>query len=365
MDRRTKAMVILTSTLMLFSLLGMAAVSHSPENNAQTATPFLMAGGTGLTAKIVATPHEVISGQFINASGYDIGIYVGPGIVGVKIIGVTVTNANDHGIFVQDSSNVMIKDSTVSGNGMNPTPGILENKAIELAGTTNSFVINNMVMNNYADGGIGIADDGPSIDPGAPSASASVPLPGSGNLVIGNTVINNAFGCGIVVAAYNEGGGVYHNTVMMNTVNATAAVEYVPGTLPFVGGIVVAADEPYTVASHTQVLNNFITGSLIPGIVVHSNAPGDVVSNTVLIGNQIAKNGLEMESPNTPHMPAGIMIVAEVFPGEPAPPAIDHTFVLSDTISDDYYGVFINNSTRTQIASLQTSNVLEPVHIVS
>lgn len=340
---------LITVALLLTTL----STSIAPSNgSSQTASPSVLAGGTGLTAMIVATSHEVIKGQFINASGYDVGIYIGPGTTGVKIIGVTVVNANDHGIFVQDASNIMIKDSTVKYTGFNPTPGIAENKAIELVGTSNSFIIGNIVEYNMADGGIGIADDGPFLNPGAPVASAAAPIPATHNLVKGNFVLDNAFGCGIVVASYNADAGVAYNTVLRNTVLGGFI-----GGVPYVGGIVVAADTPNTSATHNQVINNVINGSLIPGIVVHSNAPGDVVTGTIIIGNSISNNGVETETGNEPPFPTGIMVVAETFPGQISPPTVTNTFVLSNTISDNYYGIWLCSTMNTKIHNLNTQNV--------
>src|SRR5437764_3425146 len=103
--------------------------------------------------------------------------YTTPGTETVLISGVTVTGANEHGILVQDASRVTIQYSVVTGNVMAghacPPSGaaqpecIAEDKGIELVGTSNSVVTHNVVSQNLADGGIGVADDGPT-NPGAP-----------------------------------------------------------------------------------------------------------------------------------------------------------------------------------------------------
>ena len=97
------------------------------------------AGSTGLTASVIATTSQTITSP-IDATGCDLGIYVGPGVTGVTINNATVTGANDHGIFAQDTSGLTVTNSTVSGNGVAPTAGIDENKAIELVGVSNSTV---------------------------------------------------------------------------------------------------------------------------------------------------------------------------------------------------------------------------------
>ena len=165
------------------------------------------AGTTGLTAAMIAMPHERIGGV-INASGCDVGIYVGPTARNVTIVWATVSNANDHGIFVQDARGTVIANDVVAHNGIAPhkcsttvlPPCIQEDKAIELSGTHDATVRNNLVADNVADGGIGVSDDGP-VDPGAPAPGAL--HAGSSNEVRDNTILDNAFGCGIVVAAYN------------------------------------------------------------------------------------------------------------------------------------------------------------------
>ncbi len=344
---------IATVSLLLLLALSTTAVFALPAR--ATSPTCVSAGSTGLTAAVVLTSGQHYSGT-LDATGCDVGIYVGPGATGVVIAGATVTGANDHGIFVQDASGIVIRDSTVSGNGVNPNAAIAENKGIELVGTTNSLVSGNTVENNLADGGIGIADDGPAVDPGAPIASAASPMAGTGNVVTRNYVYDNAFGCGIVVAAYNSGAGVSNNLVSKNTViGGFDPVLH----LPYVGGIVVAADSPFTTVTQNVVLSNTITGSLIPGIVVHSNAPGDVVSGTQLIGNTISKNGNE-GPPNDPTSPTGIEVVAEVSPGEPNAPVVMHTQILSQAISDNTYGVWLCYSAATHIAHLRTANVATP-----
>ena len=272
--------LLLVAAGLLIPLLAGAALAGAHPLSPAAADPTCQAAGsTGLTAAVVAGSDQVISGA-VNAAGCDVGIYVGPGVMGVVIQGARVMNANDHGILVQDTSDVTIVGNQVVHNGLAPhacgsPPCIAEHKAIELTRTSGVVVQHNVVRNNWADGGIGISDDGPFNPAGLAAGTLRA---GTGNVVAHNQVIDNAFGCGIVVAAYNAGGGVTNNTVRDNVVMGSA-----PGTGPFVGGIVVAADTPNTVAFDNLVAGNRNHGSLIPGIVVHSNAPGDNVSNTTLI----------------------------------------------------------------------------------
>lgn len=304
----------------------------------------LPAGSTGLTAYMIATPGQTISGQTIDATGCDIGIYVPSTATGVTITGSTITGANDHGIFVQDvSTGVTITDNMVTGNGGPGThacsaispPCINEDKGIELVGTSNSLISGNTVQYNMADGGIGVADDG-AIDPGAPNPG--VPNAGNNNVIENNIVTDNAFGCGIVVASYNAGEGVSGNIVQDNTVTVTS-----PPPPPYVGGVVLADDTPGTsttpeVSMNNQIIDNTITGGLIPGIIVHANAQYDQVINTLVQGNILSNNGFE--GGQDAASPVGINIVAEV----PGLATITGTNVLNNNVTNDYYGVWYCNT---------------------
>jgi hypothetical protein len=104
----------------------------------------LTAGSTGLTTQVILTSNQQLTGTVITATGCDLGIYIGPGTDKVLISGVTVTGANQHGIFVQDASRVTIQYSVVTLNGVagNACPAsgpppvgcIAEDKGIELVG---------------------------------------------------------------------------------------------------------------------------------------------------------------------------------------------------------------------------------------
>ena len=138
------------------------------------------AGTTGLTAAIVATNAQTIDqttvgSATVNATGCDLGIYVGPTVAGVTIggssasDGVTISGANDTGIFAeQQPAGVIIENNTVQNNGVNPNPKIGSFGGIVLAGVTDGSVENNTIMNNGG-GGVFVNDNGP-VDPGIPGA---------------------------------------------------------------------------------------------------------------------------------------------------------------------------------------------------
>lgn len=375
---KTRPSTIIAISVISILLVATAALRASPVS-ASVCSP---AGGTGLTASMIATSHQTISGITINAAGCDVGIYIGPGTNHVDISGVTVTGANDHAIFAQDASQITVENSFVSGNGLAPhtcafpgAPGpcIAENKAIQFVGTTNSQITGNVVSHNSADGGIGIADDGPASvggDPAALSASATKPTPSHNDEISGNTIVDNENGCGIVVASYDANVGVKDIKVEGNTVIGVAP-SGAPNSGPyggpgsFYGQIVVAGDGPFAQVSNVKVDNNVVSGSLLPGIVVHSNVFGDTIDNTEISGNTVANNGYyppffgppgDTNTPLAPTLSNGISVVAEVGVQPPhlgPDPTVSHTHIKSNTILADNNGVWLCGTDHTDISHLQ------------
>ena len=379
MKKISRSNLVILSTLSIL-LLTMIA----PRAAAVSSSECVPAGGTGLTAVEVASSHQTIKGVSINAAGCDVGIYIGSGTRDVAIRNVKITGANDHGIFVQDASHISIRDSTVTGNGVarhacptpfSPPPCIHEDKALQLVGTTDSVVSNNVVSHNVADGGIGIADDGPDSvggDPAALTASATSPQPSHDVRVTGNVIVDNTNGCGIVVAGYDVNVGVRDIEVKDNLVVGVppATPEQLPpiggpfgGPGAFYGQIVVAGDGPFTTVSNVQVVGNHLDGSLLPGIVLHANVFGDNITNVIIKHNILNDNGwyppffVPKGDTNVPFTPntTGIAVVAEVgiFPSSLGPaPAISHTTIDSNTVSGDKIGLWLCGTDHTTISDL-------------
>ena len=329
--KRIRTNLLSTTVLVTLLTFSFMAILATPVVAADpSCTP---AGSTGLTAAVVATSGQKITGT-IDATGCDVGVYVGPGTTHVTITKATISGANDHGIFVQDAKYIRITNNVVTGNQVNPhvdcpagaPPSvgcIAEDKAIELVGTSFSVIARNTVSYNNGSpgGGIGIADDG-AWDPGAPFGNPGNPNPGDYNIVSNNNVNHNLADCQIVVAAYNPGEGVSHNIVSGNTIAFG------------VTGIVVAADSPSTSATHNLVFHNTISNEFIPGIIIHSNTPGDVVSYNDVIGNTLSRNGPDGEvgdSSNT-----GIVLAGQVTP-------VTHSFVGFNKISNEDVGIWACN----------------------
>ncbi len=288
------------------------------------------AGSTGLTAAMVVTTN--VSDISLNASGCDIGLYVPPGTSGITISGVTVSGANDHGIFVQDASDITISASTITGNGVGRTAGISDDKAVMMVGTSSSTITGNTVTGNVADGGIGIYDDGP-VDVGAPKPGASSPA--NGDTISGNTVSDNYGGCAIVVSSASANipaAGAANDVVSGNTLTGA------PGRFgphgPVVGGIIVAGRS----LSNISVTGNSITGAAQPGVVVHANAPGSLVSGVHVTGNTMSGN--DWLGTNGPPVPAAVVVAATPIP-PPATPVITGTTITGNTITDEMYGIWL------------------------
>lgn len=306
------------------------------------------AGNTGLTAAVIATSNQTITGA-IDATNCDVGIYVGPGVTGVTVEGATVTGASNHGIFVEDSSSDTIENSVVEGNGTSPNvcPSppkqatgacIHEDKAIEIVGSSHVLVQDNTVTGNKADGGIGIADDGPT-DPGA--LNPGTLMASHNDTISGNVIIGNSTGCGVVVAAYNPGAGVSNNVVENNIVEQNVA------------GVVVAADSPHTSVLNNDVKDNVIEHNFLPGVIVHANTPGDTVVGTDVENNVLVGNGGDASAAGGkgPKGSTGVVVAAEPTPpGFPAglPPAAIHwTTVKNNTYVDESTSVFVSGAFAT------------------
>jgi hypothetical protein len=319
------------------SLIAGSALA-APTASATTTLP------NGFTAAVVARSGQTISGR-IDATDYDLGVYIGPGVHGVRVVDARITGAHDQGILVQDASDVLIRNDTVAGNALSHLSQLQEVKAISVAGGRNVLVSANRVAGN-GDGGIGVYDDGPnSPQTIAPIAIDSRPVAGENIVLTGNTIVDNLGGCGIVVSAKNPGGGVTGTVVSFDTVRGFDPAT--GDTTPALGGIVVAGGSFGAVdVVRTIVLHNTVTGGFIPGISLHAGPPA-VLSGTLLIDNALARNG---GSPNS----RGIEIAG-------APGTIRATQVVNDRVSDDYYGLFSVGSVGTHLAGLQTSGVTQPV----
>ncbi|MDG7045769.1 MAG: right-handed parallel beta-helix repeat-containing protein [Nitrososphaerota archaeon] len=291
---------------------------------------------------------ESLSGQpsntIINATGQTFGIIVsGPATIGTTINGFTILGAASHGIFVEDSSSIVIEHNILTHDGVNATLAqkIPEDKAIELVGTSNSTVVGNTVIDSVG-GGIGVSDNGP-INPGY--IDSGVPSVASDNVISSNWIINTVGGCGIVISSYDAGEGVIGNIVTGNILVSDFS------------SIIIAADLPNTQALNNTVSYNTILNTGEAGVVIHSNAPGDVVDNNMIIGNTISADGDPFSVPNIP-IYTGILVGGE------GPVPVKNTVISSNAIDKETYGVAVINGIGTQVLSnnIFTQSVKIPVN---
>lgn len=249
----------------------------------------------------------------IDATGQGNGILVNglatPGLAGVHISGFTVKNAFLEGILVLNASDVTISSNYVTGNNRALVKGICTllpiyetaeisdcGEGIHLQGVNHSIVSNNIVQDNS--GGILLSDDtGPTHD----------------NLISLNTVSDNGYACGIVLASHPPAPvsgvtapfGVFHNTVYGNRSQRN-------GLLNGGGaGAGVFASVPGAKSHGNIIVNNFLSDNGLPGVAMHAHTPGQQMTDNVIVGNTIVNNGPDSGDAATPG-PAGINVYSLV-----------------------------------------------------
>ena len=308
------------------------AISKAPIGSTVVLEPGTYKESVQITKSVILTSSNptdptTVQGTVLDATDQDNGITIsGPASSGTVIRGLTVENANNHGIWASDTSNLAILGNVITKNGANSNQAA-ENKPLLLDGTSYSLVAHNTVSGNLADGGISVTDLG-SVDPGAstsqqPSSTTATPAPGNTNWIVSNTVEANAGGCGIVVAAYNPGQGVSGNIIKGNTVSNGVA------------GIIVAADAPNTSATGNVITGNTVANNHIPGIIVHSNTAADVVSGTLISDNTVSGNGPDAREKLT--QTAGVALIGDVTP-------VTDTVIANNHFSNEYYAVWGSNA---------------------
>jgi parallel beta-helix repeat protein len=253
------------------------------------------------------------SNTIIDATGLKNGIYVdgmdNAGLVGVSVSGFKVENANFEGILVTNATDVTIADNHVLKNNinLNVTGGVCTDvpnfetnegfdcgEGVHLSGVDHSIVANNLVEENS--GGILLSDDtGATHD----------------NLIMGNTVRNNPFDCGITLASHKlftllpgppTAAGVFHNTITGNTSERNGT--QVPGAGAGVG---LFAPAPFNKTYGNVVVNNILTENGLPGVAMHAHSPGATVADNMIAGNHISGNGADTDDTATPG-PTGINV---------------------------------------------------------
>ena len=282
----------------------------------------------------------------IDATGQMFGIWVkGMDSNGTVVDGFAVQNADSHGIYVQDTFNVLIQNNNVVHNDVAPFPsagttGPFNNSVaatqvgIELDGVSNSTVADNLVTLTANDGGIAVHSESVQFTAGAPGEIVGeYNAPAINNFIIDNTILDNHGGCGVVISSFNPGEPVAYNYVIGNTITSNAA------------GVIVATNGPFESVNNTLVEDNYILNNEGPNVVL--NLGGSLITNTTFRANIISGNAAPSTLPNA--QPTGILLQA--IPIQHLPPAQTQDSSITDnTIANEYYGVLAVNVNSTAVS---------------
>jgi parallel beta-helix repeat protein len=279
-----------------------------------------------ITRRLALVGHDAI----IDAAGLTAtpnGVVIsGRGAAGTRLAGFTVQHAGLEGIFVVQTSDVVIERNTVVQNdAFGPFHPLCVHQpddcgeAVHLQSVTRSIVRDNLVRDNI--GGILLTDeDGPTF----------------GNVISGNRVLNNTLDCGITLASHHfnpsaaataDVAGVYRNLVIDNISNGNGAA-----------GIGVFAGPPGAAAWENAVIGNTANDNGFAGIMIHSHTPAQYVNDNVITGNTLSGNGIDDDN-SADDAPAGISVFSAVIP-------IPHTVIAANRISNEHYGIVTLNAQK-------------------
>jgi parallel beta-helix repeat protein len=295
-----------------------------------------------------------VGGPIINAINQTNGVQVLAS--GSTIEGFTVAYATGEGILVGGvpGASGTISDVTISANRVldndrgNPTgvaittssyvqcntsaagPGDC-GEGIHLLSADNSTVVDNYVTGNL--GGILLTDENG---------------PADGDLIASNTVLANAYDCGITVAGHQLGtttngttwstvlpsvGGVFDNTIRDNQASDN-------GVLGQGGGILLATGVPGGAVYDNNVEGNSVSGNGLGGITVHSHSPGENLNGNTIQDNVVGTNDLDGDPDFGGDVPpaidpstTGIIVATAVVP-------LSIT-IENNQIENDVYGIWM------------------------
>lgn len=126
--------------------------------------------------------------------------------------------------------------------------------------------------------------------------------------------------CGITLAGHVAGHGTNYNTVTNNVANGNGAA-----------GILMATAVPGDSVSHNVVSDNSVSGNGYSGILLHTHAPNNTVNANVITDNTVGTNSNLIDLGAT----VGITVMSA---GSP----ITNTVIIGNTISHNYYGIFVD-----------------------
>jgi len=300
----------------------------------------IVCAGTYDEQVIVTKPLNLIGrGATINAKGQKplkIGPQTLPGSIGigvletrdVRVTGFRVTGAGFDAILVGASSNVLVADNYLWGNG---------DVGVDVNGSSHANVVHNYSTRNQG-GGFLVADDiGPS----------------SHNLVGWNTATRNPGGCGVIVAGHSTA-GVTATEVIDNWLSYNGTLKSSGGG----AGVVIASEVPGEKVANTIVEGNHIWGNGLSGVTIHVHEPNQDFNGTQITGNWIgqnntlgdpidlfastAKNAKNHAVPDT--RTTGILAATAS--------SVTGTLIANNHISDNHYGVFLE-----RLSTVKSANV--------
>jgi len=237
-------------------------------------------------------------------------VFMGPATAGSSLEGFTITGAQAEAFYADGTSNLTIDSNRIIGNDLScqsaaaASAGNDCGEALHLDAVTSSRITNNYLTANT--GGLLLTDGIPEGSTGqfAFGLYTQYAGPSFGNLIAGNTAVDNVWDCGITLPSHNSDavsaggtpqpseGGVYDNTIINNVSigNATA-----PGSGGG-AGILVAAPFPGTGSYDNLIENNRVEGNGLAGVTIHSHAPDQDVNGNQIIGNIVGTNALDGNS---------------------------------------------------------------------
>ncbi|MGP6220654.1 right-handed parallel beta-helix repeat-containing protein [Caldiplasma sukawensis] len=354
----TKNNVLIITAIVVVFVVGILGgyfigMNVSPSKTTQTKTTQGYESGNigigNMTAKVIAKSNEVITGN-INASGYTVGVYIGPGVTNVTVVGANITDANSEGILVLETNGITITNNYLTNNGLNSSKDGAIIGTIGLYGVSNSTVSFNQVVKNNVSG-IVVASESPVVPDGI--SGKLRPMNSSGVILNGNIVEEDAGGCGIVVVAWGPAMMITNTIVMNNYVTGSVFGQHGP-TGPYVGTIVIAADFPFAQANNNTVMGNTVIGGLEDGIIINNQASGakdlhnSIINNYVKdatfqrLNNPPFDNATDMNLANETN---GIAVYSNWIPqNNNPPPEVNFTVISGNTVVDEAIGIWLANA---------------------
>lgn len=334
-----------------FSTIGAAVAAASPGDVVQVTR------GTYQEDVIIGKAITLTSNDnhtIIDATGLSNGIYIdgmdNPGLAAVVVSGFTVQNANFEGILVTNASTVTVSGNQVLHNDLSlhistdtctgspafeTSEGADCGEGVHLSGVDHSIIANNVISNNS--GGILISDDtGATHD----------------NLIMGNTVSDNPFDCGITLASHirysptpgpPSAAGVFHNTITGNTSQHNGY------ELPGAGaGVGLFAPAPFNKTYANVVVGNYLKDNGLPGVAFHAHSPGADVDDNVIANNTIIRNGADTADTATPGTTGINVSGGDNGSGMPLA-VITGTLIAGNTIQQEDIGVVTKTDAFTAV----------------